>query len=132
MAKTLSAAGCRQMTGVIASDPIDPPALAPVGLNFGSTRSRALKFSVSELQMFSASTRCRSWLAAGQDRAFGPRTDRFLARGNGPVAQGERIFATEAALTSTSQCRRGALEVVLVQAIFGLLLERAAGFAAGN
>jgi hypothetical protein len=46
--------------------------------------------------------------------------------------QGERIFATEAALTSNRQCRRDGLEVILVQAILGLLLERAAGFAAGN
>jgi hypothetical protein len=52
-----------------------------------------------------------------------------------PIAllqQSERIFATEAALTSNGQCRRGAPEVILVQAILGLLLERAAGFAVGN
>jgi hypothetical protein len=48
------------------------------------------------------------------------------------LQQSERIFATEAALTSNGQGRWGTLEVVLVQAILGLLVERAAGFAVGN
>ena len=41
----------------------DPGAGRPrAGLsNFGSTRSRGWKFGVSELAMFSASTRWRSW-----------------------------------------------------------------------
>ena len=45
---------------IIASVPIDP-AGAPVLSNFGSTRSRGLKFGVSELETFSDSTRWRSW-----------------------------------------------------------------------
>ncbi len=45
---------------IIASDPIDP-AVAPFLSNFGSTRSRGLKFGVSELETFSDSTRWRSW-----------------------------------------------------------------------
>src|SRR6202140_613564 len=35
--------------------------VAAVESNFGSTRSRGLKFGVSELETFSESTRCRSW-----------------------------------------------------------------------
>ena len=45
---------------IIASAPI-VPAGAPVLSNFGSTRSRGLKFGVSELETFSESTRWRSW-----------------------------------------------------------------------
>jgi hypothetical protein len=48
------------------------------------------------------------------------------------LRQSERIFATEAALTSNEQRLRDALEVVLDQAILGLLLERAAMFAMGH
>jgi hypothetical protein len=44
---------------IMASDPI-VPADRPAGLNFGSTRSRGLKFGVSELETFSASTFWRS------------------------------------------------------------------------
>jgi len=46
--------------------------------------------------------------------------------------QNERIFATKTALTSS--CRRGLgrSEVVLAQAILGLLINRTAAFAAGN
>ncbi len=46
---------------IIGSDPIEPPIVAPTESNFGSTRSRGLKFGVSELETFSASTRWRSW-----------------------------------------------------------------------
>jgi hypothetical protein len=41
---------------IIASDPIDP-APAAVESNLGWTRSRGLKFGVSELETFSESTR---------------------------------------------------------------------------
>src|ERR1700692_4133128 len=52
---------CEVLVRIIASDPIDPAALAPVLSNFGSTRSRGLKFGLSELETFSDSTRWRSW-----------------------------------------------------------------------
>jgi hypothetical protein len=45
---------------IIASDPPAPPTLDPSASNFGSTRSRGLKFGVSELATFSESTRWRS------------------------------------------------------------------------
>jgi hypothetical protein len=48
-----------ELVRIIASDPI-AAALAPFLSNFGSTRSRGLKFGVSELEIFSASTRWRS------------------------------------------------------------------------
>jgi hypothetical protein len=46
--------------------------------------------------------------------------------------QNERIFATKSALTSTSRRDLGRSEVVLAQAILGLLINRTAAFAAGN
>jgi hypothetical protein len=46
--------------------------------------------------------------------------------------QNERIFATKTALTSNSRRGLGRSEVVLAQAILGLLINRAAAFAAGN
>ena len=49
---------------IIASCPIAPLAGVPFESNFGSIRSRGLKFGVSELEMFSASTRWRSWCQA--------------------------------------------------------------------
>jgi hypothetical protein len=45
---------------ISASEPI-APAPAPAESNFGWTRSRGLKFGVSELETFSESKRCRSW-----------------------------------------------------------------------
>jgi len=45
---------------ISASEPT-APALAPGESNFGWTRSRGLKFGVSELETFSESRRCRSW-----------------------------------------------------------------------
>jgi len=45
---------------ISASDPIDPPTLAPTLSNLGSTRSCGRKFGASEFEMFSASTRWRS------------------------------------------------------------------------
>jgi hypothetical protein len=44
----------------------------------------------------------------------------------------ERIFATKTALTSSCQRGPGRSEVVLAQAILGLLINRKAAFAAGN
>jgi len=46
--------------------------------------------------------------------------------------QNERIFATKTALTSTRRRDLGRSEVVLAQAILGLLINRTAAFAAGN
>jgi hypothetical protein len=46
--------------------------------------------------------------------------------------QNERIFATKTALTSSSRPGLGRSEVVLAQAILGLLINRTAAFAAGN
>jgi hypothetical protein len=46
--------------------------------------------------------------------------------------QNERIFATKTALTSSSRRGLGRSEVVLAQAILGLLINRTAAFAAGN
>jgi hypothetical protein len=48
------------------------------------------------------------------------------------TAANERIFATKTALTSTSRRDLGRSEVVLAQAILGLLINRTAAFAAGN
>jgi hypothetical protein len=44
----------------------------------------------------------------------------------------ERIFATKTALTSSNQRDLGRSEVVLAQAILGLLINRTAALAAGN
>jgi hypothetical protein len=53
--------------------------------------------------------------------------------GQYPVtATNERIFATKTALTSTSRRDFGRSEVVLAQAILGLLINRTAASAAGN
>jgi len=49
-----------------------------------------------------------------------------------PTGQNERIFATKTALTSGDQRGLGRSEVVLAQAILGLLINRTAAFAAGN
>jgi len=49
-----------------------------------------------------------------------------------PTGQNERIFATKTALTSGNQRGLGRSEVVLAQAILGLLINRTAAFAAGN
>jgi hypothetical protein len=48
------------------------------------------------------------------------------------TATNERIFATKTALTSSSRPGLGRSEVVLAQAILGLLINRTAAFAAGN
>jgi hypothetical protein len=48
------------------------------------------------------------------------------------TAMNERIFATKTALTSSCQRGPGRSEVVLAQAILGLLINRKAAFAAGN
>jgi hypothetical protein len=48
------------------------------------------------------------------------------------LPQSERIFATKAALTSPSQRRAGRSEVVLAQAILGLLEVYTATIAVGN
>jgi hypothetical protein len=49
-----------------------------------------------------------------------------------PTAPNERIFATKTALTSSGRRGLGRSEVVLAQAILGLLINRTAAFAAGN
>jgi hypothetical protein len=48
------------------------------------------------------------------------------------TAPNERIFATKTALTSSSRHGSGRSEVILAQAILGLLINRTAAFAAGN
>src|ERR1700686_2422788 len=51
---------CEGVVRIMASALLEP-AVAPLASNFGSTRSRGLKFGVSELETFSDRTRWRSW-----------------------------------------------------------------------
>ena len=72
---------------IIASDPI-AAGLAPFLSNFGSTSSRGLKFGVSELEIFSASTRWRSWCHCILVRSADKTGRSLIAIGSAPLRQG--------------------------------------------